>query len=131
MLFRSVLTSALGYLFAVPIPRKLGIDAHWGGAGLTISFGIAGWVEFVLLKRALVRRIGNTGVPLSLSARLWAAATVAAAAAFGLKQVLSIPSNVLTAALVLGAFGAVYLAATIALKVSEATVLLRWLKFAR
>jgi putative peptidoglycan lipid II flippase len=128
---RVVLTSALGYLFAVPIPKKLGIDAHWGGAGLTISFGIAGWVEFVLLKRALARRIGNTGVPLSLSARLWAAATVAAAAAFGLKQVLSIPSSVITAALVLGAFGAVYLVATIALKVSEATVLLRRLKIAR
>jgi putative peptidoglycan lipid II flippase len=128
---RVVLTSILGYLFAVPLPKAMGIDGHWGGAGLTISFGIAGWSEFMLLKHSLGKRIGKTGVPVPLSARLWTAAAIAATVAFGLKQLLSISSSVITAVLVLGTFGFVYLAATLALKVPEATVLLRRAKIAR
>lgn len=128
---RVLLTSVLGYLFAVPLPRMLGIDGHWGGAGLTISFGVAGWAEYMLLRRGLARRIGKTGLPLAFSARLWASAAIAGLAAFGLKQVLSIPSHVVTAVLVLGAFGLVYLGATLVMKVPESTILLRRLKLAR
>ena len=128
---RVALTSILGYLFAVPLPRMLGIDAHWGGAGLTISFGVAGWVEFLLLRHALGKRIGKTGLPGSLTARLWASALAAGAAAYAVKQVLSMRSSAITAALVLGVFGLVYLFATLALKVPEAVVLLRRLKIAR
>ncbi len=128
---RVALTSVLGYLFAVPGPRMLGIDAHWGAAGLTISFGIAGWCEFMLLRRALGKRIGVTGVPLSLSMRLWTSAAIAGAAAFGVKQVLPIANVKIAAVIVLGAFGIVYFAATLALKVPEATILLRRLKIAR
>jgi putative peptidoglycan lipid II flippase len=128
---RVALTTILGFIFAVPVPRMLGIDGHWGGAGLTISFGIAGWTEFMLLKRSLAKQIGETGVPVGFSARLWASAIVAGGAAFGLKQVLVVRSHVLEAVLVLGAFGLVYLAATVAMKVPEATILLRRLKIAR
>src|SRR5206468_10710054 len=46
---RVVLTTVLGYAFAIPLPRWLGIDPLWGAAGLTASAGIAGWVEFLLL----------------------------------------------------------------------------------
>ena len=46
----------------------------WGAAGLTASAGIAGWVEFALLRRTLNRRIGTTGLPVSLTARLWTSA---------------------------------------------------------
>lgn len=130
-LVRVALTSILGYLFAVPLPRALGIDAHWGAAGLTVSFGIAGWVEFMSLRHSLGKRIGKTGLPVSLSVRLWAAAIVAGAAAYGLKQLLAIPSSIVTAVLVLGLFGLVYLATTLVLKVPEATVLLRRLKIVR
>jgi len=127
---RVVLTSILGYLFALPLPRALGIDGHWGGAGLTVSFGIAGWTEFMLLRHALGQRIGATGLPFSLSLRLWGSAIIAGAAAFGVKQV-PIASSVIAAVLVLGTFGIVYLGATLALKVPEAIVLLRRLKLAR
>ena len=41
---RVVLTTALGYLFALVLPPHLGIEARWGAAGLTISAGIASWV---------------------------------------------------------------------------------------
>ncbi len=63
--------------------RWLGIDRAWGVAGLTGSAGVAGWVEFALLRRTLNRRIGSTGVPAALLARLWGSAALAAAGAWG------------------------------------------------
>jgi putative peptidoglycan lipid II flippase len=128
---RVAITSILGYLFAIPLPHLLKIDGHWGGAGLTISFGIAGWCEFMLLRRGMNRRIGVTGLPLSLSSKLWAAAAVAAGAAFGLKHILTIHNSIFAAGIVLGAFSVVYLGGTLALKVPEATILLRRLKLVR
>ncbi len=50
---RVALTTILGYLCALPLPRALGIDARWGAVGLTVSAGIASWVEFTLLRRRL------------------------------------------------------------------------------
>jgi putative peptidoglycan lipid II flippase len=82
---RVVLTTGLGYLAAIPLPRWLGIDPGWGVAGLTSTAGVAGWVEFMLLRRAVNRRIGATGLPVSLSAKLWTSAAVAAAAGWGVK----------------------------------------------
>ena len=128
---RVVLTSILGYLFAIPLPKLLGIDQHWGGAGLTISFGVAGWSEFMLLRRSMNRRIGVTGLPWSLGLKLWVAATIAGGLAFGLKQIVSIPNSIASAVVVLGAFGLVYLGATLALRVPEATILLRKLRLVR
>jgi putative peptidoglycan lipid II flippase len=128
---RVALTSILGYLFAIPIPHLLGIDPHWGGAGLTISFGIAGWSEFMLLRHSLSQRIGATGIPRSLTLKLWTAAVVSGAVAFASKRFAQTPSHIVTAAIVLGVFGLVYLAATLALKVPEATTLMRRIKRAR
>ena len=78
---RVLLTTVLGYLCAIPLPGWLGIAPRWGAAGLTASAGVAGWVEFWLLRRTLNRRIGPTGLPRSLVAKLWAAAAAGAAAA--------------------------------------------------
>ncbi len=70
-IIRVVLTVALGYFFALPLPRLLGIDQRWGVAGLTLSAGLAGWVEFALLRRALQARIGAVVASVSRVARLW------------------------------------------------------------
>ncbi|HEV8176847.1 MAG TPA: murein biosynthesis integral membrane protein MurJ, partial [Gemmatimonadales bacterium] len=43
---RVSLTVVLGYIFAIPLPLQLGIDPRWGAAGLTVSAGLAGWIEF-------------------------------------------------------------------------------------
>src|SRR5439155_23702270 len=61
---RVILTTGLGYLCALPLPKLLGVDPKWGVAGLTASAGIAGWIEFALLRRTLNRRIGHTGLDL-------------------------------------------------------------------
>jgi len=127
---RVALTSILGYLFAIPIPKMLGIDPTWGGAGLTISFGIAGWSEFMLLRHGMNTRIGATGIPVALSTKLWGAALVAGAVAFGLKRVVHLP-RIPEAIVVLGAFGLVYLAATSAMRVPESRILVRKLRLAR
>ena len=85
---RVVLTVVLGYFFALPLPRLLGIDRHWGVAGLTLSAGLAGWVEYALLRRGLQARIGPVDSQPSRVARLWAGAIVSAAVAYGCKRVL-------------------------------------------
>jgi len=115
------LTTVLGYLFAIPLPRWLGVPALWGAAGLTASAGIAGWAEMLLLRRTLNRRIGNTGLPSSYLARLWIAAGSAAAAAWALKVVIPPLHPVVTALALLTPYGAVFLACTIALGLPEAS----------
>ncbi|MBI5446975.1 MAG: murein biosynthesis integral membrane protein MurJ [Deltaproteobacteria bacterium] len=122
---RVALTSALGYFFALPLPRLLGIQASWGTAGLTVSAGLAGWVEFALLRSALRRRIGKTGIPRGRLVRLGAAAAAGAAAAWALK--LSLPSGgspFLGSAAVLALFGLTYLGASAALGEAGAGALL-------
>jgi putative peptidoglycan lipid II flippase len=116
---RVVLTTALGYLCAIPLPKWLGIDPHWGAGGLTASAGVAGWVEFALLRRTLNARIGNTGVPAKLLARLWGSAAIGAAAGWVLKPLVIARGTQLTAAVVLGAYGIIYFAATYVMRVEE------------
>jgi putative peptidoglycan lipid II flippase len=84
-LIRVGLTLALGYLCAIPLPHMLGIAQKWGVAGLTISAGVAGWVEFELLRRALNKRVGWTGLERSYLAKLWTLALGAAAVGFFMK----------------------------------------------
>jgi putative peptidoglycan lipid II flippase len=125
---RVLLTSALGYAFALPLPRALGIDPHWGAAGLTVSFGIAGWVEFALLRRGMNARIGVTGLPMSYTARLWGSAVLAGCVAFGLKLVLGRVHHVLGGVVILGAFGLTYFGATLTLRVPETRILVNRLR---
>jgi putative peptidoglycan lipid II flippase len=116
---RVSLTTALGYLCAIPLPRWIGMDAHWGMAGLTASAGVAGWVEFVLLRRTLNGRIGRTGLPASLAAKLWISAALAAAAGWAVKLAIGHHGPLLSAVVVLGVYGMVYFAAAWLLRVEE------------
>ncbi len=109
---RVALTLGLGYLFALPLPRLLGIDRHWGIAGLTLSAGISGWLEFVLLRRALQARIGEVASHASRVARLWMGALISAAVAYGVKRVLPLHNAILVGLVVLPLFGLGYLACT-------------------
>ncbi|MGA9209413.1 MAG: murein biosynthesis integral membrane protein MurJ [Terriglobales bacterium] len=120
---RVVLTTGLGYLCAIPLPPALGLEARWGVAGLTISAGVASWIEFVLLRRTLNRRIGQTGLPTQHLAKLWAAAIVAAAAAWAIRHFWGHHAPVILAAMVLGPYGMIYFGATHILGVDEAAAL--------
>jgi len=109
---RVALTLGLGYLCALPLPRLLGLDQRWGTAGLTFSAGIAGWLEFVLLRGALHKQIGEVQFAASRIARLWAVAILAAVISFGIKQVLPFHGPLLVGPCVLIPYGVFYLAAT-------------------
>jgi putative peptidoglycan lipid II flippase len=111
-IIRVVLTVALGYLFALPLPRLLGIDRRWGVAGLTLSAGMAGWVEFALLRRALQARIGAVVASASRVGRLWVGALISAACAYGVKLVLPFHRPELVGVCVLSIFGIGYLVCT-------------------
>jgi putative peptidoglycan lipid II flippase len=129
---RVTLTTVLGYLFAIPLPPALGIDPKWGVAGLTASAGIAGWIEFALLRRSLNRRIGKTGLALGYVSKLWLAAAVGAAVGWGIKLGIGSHHPIILALLVLVPYGLVYFALTAALRVPELnSVLGRALKVIR
>jgi putative peptidoglycan lipid II flippase len=120
---RVFLTGALGYLFAFPLPRLLGLPAWAGAAGLTASAGMAGWLEFWLLRRAITARIGRTGIPFPAQARLWGAALLAGAAGWGVMHFVPPAHQMLRSLAALGLFAAVYGIATLALGVPEARAL--------
>lgn len=124
-IIRVVLTTVLGYFCAIPLPKLLGVPQSWGAAGLTASAGLAGWVEFSLLRRTMNARIGKTGLSAGYVAKLWTAAIAGAAAAWAIK--LSIPAlpPVVTALLIIGPYGLVFLAMSLALRIQEATATLR------
>lgn len=109
---RVSLTFALGYLCALPLPRMLGLDHRWGTAGLTFSAGIAGWLEFALLRRGMHRRIGVVPADVSRIVRLWLVAILAAAVGYGIKRVLPFQKPLLIGPCVLIPYAALYLAIT-------------------
>ena len=122
---RVFLTTVLGYLFSRPLPVLLSLDPKWGAAGLTASAGIAGWVEFVLLRRGMNLKIGRTEFPSSYFAKLWISAAVAAAVAWGAKLALHPHRPLIAAGLILVPYGAVYLGCTAMLGVEQAGGLVR------
>jgi putative peptidoglycan lipid II flippase len=103
------LTTVLGYICAKPLPVWIGIDARWGVAGLTASAGIAGWVEFALLRRGMHRKLGS-GVSISgFVAKLWMAAALAVMVGSAGRLLPFAAHPVYGAIATLGPFGAVYL----------------------
>ena len=117
---RVILTTVLGYLCAIPLPGWLGIEQRWGAAGLTVSAGVAGWVEFYLLRRTLNRRIGETGLPISFTSKLWAAAGISAVIAWAIKLALGARHPIIVAALVLTPYGLIYFAIANLFRLPEA-----------
>jgi len=118
---RVLLTAALGVFSALWLPRLLHIDPHYGALGLTGSAGLAGWIEFALLRRGVGSRIGPCHLPKGLLPRLWASAIAAAAVGFAVKLALPSLHPIPRAVVVLGLFGATYLGLTLALGVAEAS----------
>jgi putative peptidoglycan lipid II flippase len=135
-IIRVALTTVLGYVAARHVPGWIGISPRWGVAGLTVTAGIAAWIEFLLLRRALNRRIGRTGLPFAYLASIWGVAAAAAAIAWGVIFFLGAHGGhggigiasvvsylaagarhpVFTGIAVLGTYGLAYLAGTAALR---------------
>ena len=110
---RVALSIMLGYFAAVHLPRLLDVNPRWGAAGITAAAGISAWVEFILLQRGLVSRLGPEPRRAGYSLRLWGAALLAGATAW---LALTLAGRrfgpELRALMVLIPFGLVYLLAT-------------------
>ena len=142
-ILRVILTGALGYLFAfplrpamvaglqaagVPMPQIAGGTLGLGAIGLTASAGLAGWVEFLLLRRALGSKIGRVQLALGFQLRLWGAAVAAATVALGVDRLYTpfaagrglLAHPISAAAIVLGVYGVVYFVGAFLAGVPEA-----------
>jgi len=106
---RMLVGSTAGFLAARFAPGLLGLEPRWGLAGLTLASGTAGWLEFVLLRRALRRRIGVVQLPPGRLVRLWLGAAAGAAAGWGTLYLLRAFPLPVQAFASLGAFGGIYL----------------------
>jgi putative peptidoglycan lipid II flippase len=135
-MIRVALTAALGWIFAlplrpllirllesalIPIPLIGGDTKAVGAIALTATAGLAGWVEFLLLRRSLANRIGSVRIPPMYLASLWSAAVLAGglgalANRYSMSRLPPIPNGVV----ICGLFGVVYFAATLFLAVPEA-----------
>lgn len=115
---RVFLTTSLGYLFAFPLPRLLGLDASFGTAGLTASAGLSGWVEFYLLRRALNKKIGDTGLKITYQISLWVCAIIASAVGLAVKHFTHM-QPVFSAIIIFSFFGVSYFTASYFLKIEE------------
>src|ERR1700722_4073630 len=120
---RVVLTIVLGYLSAFPIPKLLHLHPSWGLAGLPASAGVAGWIEFLLLRQALRSRVGSFSVPGALLIRLWSIAILSAALAYPLKLWIT-GHPVIAGMVVLPGYGLLYLGGAWYLRIPEADALI-------
>jgi putative peptidoglycan lipid II flippase len=137
-IIRVILTTALGVVFALYLPHWLGISEKWGVAGLTASAGIAGWLEFALLRHALSGRIGSTGIPAGFAVKLWATALIAAFVGYAVKLALGVGRPELLALIVVLLYGSLYFGGTALLGIAESQSTLsaigrriRWLQSSR
>jgi putative peptidoglycan lipid II flippase len=143
---RVALTAVLAYWSAVLLPGELGVPKDLGGVGITATTGVAAWIEFLLLRRALGKRIGPTGIGGTRLALLWGSAFAAGAVAMGLKVLLTsrlgpMPgvsqewagtylqapraNRYLIAALLIVPFGLIYFVATAAARVPQSLAVWR------
>ncbi len=127
-LIRVTLTGILGVLGALVVPPMLGLPTEYGAVGITMSAGISGWVEFMLLRRALCHRLGDFSLPFVELAKLWAAALGAALVGTGLRLATGGWPPISQALLVVPAYGAAYVALTWWLDVPESAVIARRLR---
>jgi len=124
-IIRVMLTSALGYLCALQLPKLLGIDPRWGVAGLTASAGFSGWLEMLLLRRGMNRRIGYIDFQPAYFSKLWVSAVIAAAVGWSLRLGLHPHQPLIAAAVILIPYGLVYLGMTATLGIDQTGALMK------
>lgn len=96
-----------------------------GAVGLAAGAALGAWVEWALLKRALLREIGRVGAGAAPLARMFAAALAAAAGAYAVQRLFSNVEPWLEAAVVAAVFGGLYLTLGAALGLEQARALMR------
>jgi putative peptidoglycan lipid II flippase len=128
---RVTVSAALAAAAVLLLPGLLGIPKHVAVAGISAASGIAAWTEYTCLRLALRKHVGDVSVGAGRMLHLWGAAIAAGLASVGAKllltahfgaaqvnewggAVLAAPAfnRWLTAAVMVGAFGATYFGLT-------------------
>jgi putative peptidoglycan lipid II flippase len=122
------LTAGLGWFLAFPVTSWLGMPARLGLIGLTASAGMAAWVEFLLLRSSMNRRIGWTGLRFAPMAKIWLLAFGSAALAFALKYWTRSMHPLISGSLVILVYGLAYVAGAVVMRIPEAVQLLHAIK---
>lgn len=104
-LVRLTIVTVVGYVLAIVVPPYLDMESKYGATGLTLAGSVAGWFEYLLLRRSLRARIGPTGLAFSYGARVWLAAILAALLAWVARMLLPPLGPLPRAAIVLPIFG--------------------------
>jgi len=128
---RVALTTALGCLFALPRGAPLllfGHDPKWGVAGLTASYGVSAWIEFLLLRRTMHRRIGSVPFPAAYFSKLWLSAAIAGALGWGVRLLLHPHDPLVAGIVILVPYCLAYLGLTAMLGIDQAGALVRRLR---
>ncbi|MBK9264698.1 MAG: murein biosynthesis integral membrane protein MurJ [Polyangiaceae bacterium] len=124
-IIRVALTTALGYVAGVRLPRYLGFDMSWSIACITVTSSVAGWIELLMLRNRMNDRIGRSWIPWSFLWRISLAALVASAIAVGVRILLDLWMPwfppFLAVVPIFGCFGTTYLGAAVLLRIPEAT----------
>jgi putative peptidoglycan lipid II flippase len=108
-IFRVFLAVSLGLTAALKLPELFGVAKIYGTAGLTLASGLAGWIEYHLLRKRLEMRIGTLRPAIRARNRAWTAAIVAGSMAFATKiGVIDFGGPLVVAGIVLSLYGVVY-----------------------
>ncbi len=138
---------AFGYWAVRILPGQLGLPQHLGAVFITVTTGLTAWVELTLLRRGLRRELGALPSISAQLARVWPAALIAGAVTLVLKGWLGAHFGTVAVAEFGGAFfapvalpripvslgllamfGGLYGVACLALRVPQATAILRRVK---
>lgn len=139
--------AVLAFLFAFPLRNAL-IDviaslglpmpanrAMLGVVGITLASAFAAWIEFLLLRAGIRRRIGAGEPKTAYMLKLWVAAVAGGLTALAVQFYVARPlaprlflPNITTAVLVCTVFGLVYFAFAFALRVPEVRTTLNRLR---
>ncbi|MEK2688373.1 murein biosynthesis integral membrane protein MurJ [Bdellovibrio sp. GT3] len=121
-ILRVIATTGLGVLFAFYLPKWVGLTEEWGTPGLTASAGIAGWIEFYLLRRSLNKKVGSTGLPVLFQFKVWAIALVSAGFAAAVVRLAVMPEIhvIIRAVIAVAIYGLLYFGLGFAFQVEQA-----------
>lgn len=109
---RVLVSIVIGVIAMIPLDRYGFSGLRLGAAGLAMGASCAAWVEFVMLRRALARKIGAHGPGAGPIVRLTLAASLAAALGVVLQLILPPAQPWVVALETLLPFGVLYLVAT-------------------
>lgn len=122
---RVVISGLVGAALMFQLERVEVYGQPMGAVGLSVAAGLAAWLEWRLLSRALGERIGQVGFSTRALTRMLIAAVLAGAAARGLWFVLPTMHPIFIALFVVTLFGAVYFGAAHLMGLPEASVFVR------